>query len=249
MRTSRRSAMVAAGACGLSLLSGTRMTKLSAARPNERALSVLPPLLDHLVWLAGDLDAACAQFEAMSGVKPEYGGAHASGTHNALVSLGQQVYLEIAAPVPGAQAGHPWVDAARRRPEPHLYSYCMRSAGPLDKLAAALKAAGITAFGPSQGRRTTPEGLSLQWQLLIPILPEAGRVVPFLIDWQDTPHPAQTTSSAVTLTRFDARHREPARVRYAMALLAPGVSLVQSENQTSLVAELSTPRGIVTLSG
>lgn len=245
----RRSFIAGAKATGLSLLVGNIMANAMSESASVVMPAGVPPLLDHLVWLAGDLDAACAQFEAMSGIKPQYGGAHPSGTHNALVSLGEQVYLEIAAPVAGAQVGHPWVDAARRRPEPHLYAYCMRSADPLDKLAVAVKETGLRAFGPSKGSRTTPDGLSLHWDLFIPIVPGAGRVVPFLIDWQDTPHPAQTTSSAASLIAFGAFHPEPARIRDAMALLAPGVVLAQREDQSDLVAELSTPRGPVRLSG
>lgn len=248
MRRSRRSAMLGAGATGLSLLLGNLMTTANAASSSQPRHSSPPALLDHLVWLAGDLDAACAQFEAMSGVKPIYGGAHPSGTHNALVGLGERVYLEIAAPVPGAEAGHPWVDAARHRPEPHLYSYCMRSERTLEMLADEAKGAGIAAFGPSKGSRTTPEGKTLEWQLLIPIMPDAGGVIPFLIDWQDTPHPAQTSPSAVSLIGFEAEHPKPESLGGAMAMLAPGVRLTQSERRPGLAAQLSTPRGPLTLS-
>lgn len=250
MRISRRSAMASAGATGLSLLLGKVMTNANAKPQSHADPTKVPAMLDHLVWLAGDLDKACAQFEAESGVEPVYGGAHPSGTHNALVSLGERVYLEIAAPVPGARAGsgHPWVEAALRRPEPHLYAYCMRSAVPLEELAKATKEAGMTAYGPSQGSRTTREGVSLEWQLFIPVVPGAGGIIPFLIDWNDTPHPAETTSSAVELTRFDVGHREPERFQDALALLAPGVKLTPGQDSSKLVAELSTPHGPMTLS-
>ncbi|MEM9502021.1 MAG: VOC family protein [Pseudomonadota bacterium] len=224
------------------------MNKANAA---SLAGTVGPPaLLDHLVWLAGDLDAACAQFEALSGVAPDYGGVHPGGTHNAIVGLGDKMYLEIAAPMPEAEAGagHPWVDAARQRPEPHLYSYCMRSTGLLSTLAEEVKAAGIKAFGPLPGSRTTPEGQTLKWQLFIPVLPGAGSIIPFHIDWQDTPHPARTSSSPLTLTGFHVKHAEPERFRDAMSLLAPGVRLERSESHSRLIARLSTPLGPVTLS-
>ena len=181
-------------------------------------------------------------------MSPVFGGTHPSGTHNALVSLGSQVYLEIAAPVAGAQSGHPWVDAARRRPEPHLYSYCMRSALPLSELARASAMAGIRAFGPSEGSRNTPEGVALNWQLFIPIVPAAGNAIPFLIDWEDTPHPAETTSSAVKLAGFSVQHPEPHRIRDAMALLAPEVCLTPGQEELSLSAELLTPHGPIPLS-
>lgn len=244
---SRRSAMACAGASGLHLLLGNAMTTAKAAPSPDPSAGGVPVLLDHLVWLAGDLEQACAQFEAASGVTPEYGGSHPSGTHNALVSLGEQVYLEIAAPVPGAEAGHPWVDAARRRPEPHLFSYCMRCAVPLPRMATATREAGFDAYGPSLGSRTTPDGDTLEWQLFIPIVAGAGNVIPFLIDWRDTPHPSHSTSSAATLTSFEAEHPDPEKVRDAMNLLAPGVHLKQSQQSPDIVAQLATPNGPMSL--
>ncbi|MEM1196249.1 MAG: VOC family protein [Pseudomonadota bacterium] len=222
-------------------------TALQSGPRDGASPSHIPALLDHLVWLAGDLDAACAQFEAASGVTPTYGGAHASGTHNALVSLGEEVYLEIAAPVAGAQAGHPWVDAARRRSEPHLYAYCMRSAQPLATLAQQAKAAGMDAFGPLPGSRTTPQGQTLEWQLFIPVLQGAGGVIPFLIDWQDTPHPAEPWPGEAALTGFELEHPEPERFRPALAVLAPGIDLKRGAEEAALTARITTPRGIVTL--
>lgn len=227
----------------------TKADTASQSGPRDGANpSSIPALLDHLVWLAGDLDAACAQFEAASGVAPTYGGAHASGTHNALVSLGKEVYLEIAAPVAGAQAGHPWVDAARRRPEPHLYAYCMRSAQPLATLAKQAKAAGMDAFGPLPGSRTTPQGQTLEWQLFIPVLQGSGGVIPFLIDWHDTPHPAEPYSGEAALTGFELEHPEPEGLKEALAMLAPGIDLKKSAQSVAMTAEITTPRGFVTLS-
>ncbi|MEM1132391.1 MAG: VOC family protein [Pseudomonadota bacterium] len=207
-----------------------------------------PALLDHLVWLAGDLDAACAEFEAMSGITPRYGGRHPTGTHNAIVALGPRVYLEIAAPVPGAEAGHPWVDAARRRPEPHLYAYCMRTSGTLAALADQVKAAGFQSFGPSAGNRTLPDGTLLEWELFIPIIPGANGAIPFHIDWLDTSHPATRSSIDVKLTSFSIEHPDPQSIQHSMALLAPGVDLRRGKNKVRMTATLDTPIGLATLS-
>lgn len=58
--------------------------------------------MDHIILGAADLDRATRAFERITGVRPVYGGKHPTGTHNALVSLGGQTYLEIIAAQPGA---------------------------------------------------------------------------------------------------------------------------------------------------
>jgi len=57
--------------------------------------------IDHVILGVDDLDRGVKAFEAATGVKPVYGGKHPGGTHNALVSLGEGMYLEILAVQPG----------------------------------------------------------------------------------------------------------------------------------------------------
>ncbi len=57
--------------------------------------------LDHILYAVPDLQKGIDDFEKLTGVRPVYGGKHLNlGTHNALVSLGEEVYFELIAPDP-----------------------------------------------------------------------------------------------------------------------------------------------------
>lgn len=57
--------------------------------------------IDHLVYAAPDLEEGIARLERLLGVRASPGGQHlAWGTRNALIALGDEVYLEIIGPDP-----------------------------------------------------------------------------------------------------------------------------------------------------
>lgn len=68
--------------------------------------------IDHIILGAPELESAMTAFEQQTGVRPLHGGLHPNlGTENALVSLGDDFYLEIIAPHPH---GHNESDVAKR---------------------------------------------------------------------------------------------------------------------------------------
>ncbi len=90
------------------------------------------------------------------------------------------------------------------------------------------------------GHRRTPEGSTLRWRLTSNAL-TAG-VVPFLISWGDTPHPAASAPSGITLASFHIEHPDPPSVTARLHALGAEVE-VRPAPQPALVVGLLGPNG------
>ena len=72
-------------------------------------------------------------------------------------------------------------------------------------------------------------------------------LVPFLIDWGDTPHPSVTSSQGASLLKVWAESPQPESVEAKLRAL--GVALdVRPGERTLLIARLAGPGGELTLS-
>ena len=203
-------------------------------------------MVDHIVYAAPDLDAAVADLEARLGVGASYGGSHpGAGSHNALLGLGGGAYLEIIAPDPDQPD-----PAGRSRPfglddltAPRLVGWAAKATGLHTRVAVAR----LGGFDPGLARtmrRLRPDGVELVWTLTS-AGPGLGGLVPFLIDWDETPHPTATAPGGCRLTALAGRHPRPAEVEAALAAL--GLTLPVEEGPVALVATLDTPNGVVRL--
>ncbi|MFT5141604.1 MAG: hypothetical protein ACI80V_001113 [Rhodothermales bacterium] len=203
--------------------------------------------LDHLVYAAADLQAGIDAIERLTGVRAEPGGRHPSfGTHNALLRLGPAAYLEIMAPDPGLPApARGRLTDGWRLEFPRLVTWVLR---PRDICSASLSAAGL---GVELGEinpcsRQTPQGHTLHWKLSDPYCDRLGGAVPFLIDWEETPHPSENLREAVTLTGFRVEHPDSAKVRKLIEALGAKV-VCRPKREIRLMATLQTPNGVVEL--
>jgi len=207
--------------------------------------------LDHLVVAAATLADGIEYIAEITGVTPQPGGKHiAMGTHNALVRLAEQVYLEIIAIDPaGTQPTRPrWFDLdnialqAELTLRPRLIHWVARTSDIVSAVALCPVPLGAV-HGMSRG--------DYRWRITIPddgTLPGKG-VVPTLIEWDVPLHPAEALGkSNMSIAGLAAAHPDPAAIRAALAALSlDGVLPVTYDREPRLAAMLRTPRGIVTL--
>ena len=206
----------------------------------------MAPKIDHLVLASADLAELTTHFTGTTGISPVAGGAHpAWGTHNALVGLGEAQYLELIAPQPGKTG--PWARQFRNFHEPTLAGWCVRVAN-LAQIADVAHAYGCRTRTMAGSRRTT-DGMLLEWELLFLSHPELNPALPFFINWGDTPHPASTLETEITLHSLEiATPGAEELTELLTAINIKGVA-VSERADTELTAVLTGPQGTFSLEG
>lgn len=209
----------------------------------------MPPMLDHLVYAVPDLDAACADIEARFGIRPTPGGKHTGrGTHNALIGLGDSTYLEVIGPDPEQpEPARPRAFGIDNLAVPRLVTWAAKATGEIEERATRARERG---FDPGQVvamSRARPDGVTLRWKLTQRDELGGEGLVPFLIDWGDTPHPAATSAKGCRLVTFRAEHPRPDLILPLLEALGEQLE-VREGPHPRLIAEIATPRGRVELS-
>ena len=204
-------------------------------------------LLDHLVYAVPDLEKGIDQLEAKLGVRAAAGGKHlGEGSRNALIGLGNDSYLEILAPDPGqALPDRPLWLGLEGLGRPRLTAWAVRAAR-IEEQAPKARASGVRLGSVESGGRKTPDGRLLIWTFTDPHTVVAEGLIPFLIEWGSSPHPAASAPPGISLLALRAEHPNPAGVR-ALAR-AMGLNLpVTKGPRAALIAGLQTPMGFVEL--
>ncbi len=141
---------------------------------------------DHAVIAVRDLDAADATLTDF-GFIVERGGRHIGfGTENAIVRFGLD-YLELMTVCDEAEAqaasarSRALAEFLRRFPS-GLVGYALATSEPL-AIGERLAGAGQACEGPTPMRRRRPDGVELEWELLIPGGVAWRRPWPFFINW------------------------------------------------------------------
>ncbi|MDT3681893.1 MAG: VOC family protein [Trueperaceae bacterium] len=168
----------------------------------------MPTAIDHLLFAGPDLPTLKQQLEQLSGLAPAGGGRHEGfGTHNALLGLDADRYLELMAPDPASPSGA-FADAIAYLDGPALHTYCAR-VDDLGALCARARAVGLEAT-ESPGSRVRPDGSLLEWTLTFVTGHPYGGHFPFFIDWRGSAHPSAALRAGLRLTALWLEHPDAA---------------------------------------
>ena len=204
--------------------------------------------IDHLIVAGPSLDEAVAYVRDVLGVEPSPGGVHPEvGTRNALVGLGPGTYLEVIGPDPDQPEPElPRWFGIDDLTAPALVTWCAR-ADDLEGARSALVRAGVDPGPTSAGGRDRPDGVRLRWTVTDPRANRLSGVVPFLMDWGESPHPSDSLPHGCALLRLRLRHPRVDEVRAVADALSLPVE-VASGAGPDVEAEVRTPGGrVVTL--
>jgi len=198
-----------------------------------------------------DLDAGAAWLEDRLGVALESGGRHERmGTHNRLLTLGEDFYLELIAIDPAAAApGRPrWFGLDVPETLPVEGARLIHWVARCDDIAAA-----VAACSHVPGEILDMARGDFRWRITVPAdgsLPGDG-LLPTLIKWDVPFHPAQRLPQRnCRLMKLEGFHPQPAPIRNALAALGLAARLdlhAGAGEAPQLVAYLRTPRGMVEL--
>lgn len=197
--------------------------------------------IDHVIHAAPDLDAAVDAIEERCGVRAAGGGQHlGQGTHNRLLGLGPATYLEIVAPdpyQPEPSLPRPYgVDGVTR---PGLVGWAI-ACDDIEEAVTTARAKGYDPGDVIDGQRRTADGDVLRWRLTGNA--QTAGVVPFLISWGDTPHPATSAPQGLTLESLRLEHPDPGFVTARLHALGADVA-VRRARDPALVVAITGPNG------
>lgn len=197
-------------------------------------------VLDHLAVSCLTLDEGVAAVEDALDVALAPGGQHPHmATHNRLLSLGPDLYLEVIAADPSQPrpAWPRWFDLDRFAGKPRLTNWICRC----DNLDAEL------ALSPDG--TGTPVALSrgdFRWRMAVPatgILP-FDNAFPALIQWEGTAHPApRLPDHGIRLAALDITHPQADALSSALAGRLADPRLSFATGPQAMRATFATPWG------
>ncbi len=201
--------------------------------------------IDHIVLGARTLEEGAAFLERLLGVKPQPGGRHeGAGTHNMLLGLGPDCYLEVIAPDPDQpEPPHPRLfdldDAATRtmlESEPRLLTWVART-NSMDAVMGRL--------GPRGGEVREMQRGGLHWRMAIPPQrQDMDNLVPALIEWKGERAGRRLRDSHFRLLNLEAEHPDVEQLRAALDDRGLGEAMVVKRGaHPRLIARLRTPEG------
>ena len=169
------------------------------------------------------------------------GGQHPGrGTHNKVLGLGPRTYLEIIAPdptQPEPSESRPYgVEGIARG---QLVGWALACEDIEDAVERA-RSKGLDPGGVVEGQRVGLTRALLRWRVTGNA--QAAGLIPFLIEWGETPHPAVDAPPGLALLSLHLEHPDPQSLATALAALGANVE-VRKAPEPALVARIDGPQG------
>lgn len=210
--------------------------------------------IDHIVVGAKNLEAGISYIKQELNVDIPFGGIHEKlGTHNHLMSLGNNTFLEVISPSPTVKPNAPrWYGlddphvVARIQQEPVLLTWVVNTNS-------------ITNLNEDSefdfGEITSVERGQLNWLFG---LPEDGRLlasgfIPYLIEWQKATHPSQGMADVgCTLQSIEIFHSQLSWLQSILKSISADklvkLTAIDHNELPYLVVNINTPTGLKCLS-
>ena len=199
--------------------------------------------LDHIAVVAPRLEVGLALVREALGVDVPAGGAHPEmGTHNHLMRLGDDEFLEVIAPDPNAEVPvHPRVFALDRQQAlpARLCTWVLRT----PDIGQTL-----TAMPPSVGQATRLSRGDLSWPISVPddgAMPFEG-AHPTIIEWAGGIKPgASMPDLGCRLHQLRVLHPNATEIDRRLApFFRDERVLLETADRIEIVAQIETPSGI-----
>lgn len=205
--------------------------------------------IDHIVYCVNDLNAAISDLESRLGIAPTYGGRHMTqGTHNAILDLSENCYLEIlAVDKENKTISHNrWmgIDLVQR---PMITRWALKSKDLISD-QQYLQSVDSNLGQIVEGSRKTPVGNQLAWRMLLPLAEPVVEILPFMVDWSSSDtHPTQNLPKGCTLKSFALRTPDTSRVHTTLSSILEAEPELEFAEEPQILVTIEGPSGIVTL--
>ena len=206
--------------------------------------------IDHIVIGASNLISGTNILETKLNTKFSPGGKHKiMGTHNKLLKLQSDIYLEVIAnnPIADKPSRQRWfsLDETKTKEKikfsPRLLCWVLE----VDNLEDTVK---ICGYNPGEILRLSRDDLT--WKVTVPSdgeLVENG-VLPFLIEWPGDQHPSKKlTNSKVSINKLSLFHPEPYKIKNIISNLVESELIGVSEGFPKIELSLTTQKGTVVI--
>ena len=201
------------------------------------------PRIDHIVIGSADLISGTKILENKLGTKFSSGGKHKiMGTHNNLLKLQSNIYLEVIATDPNANkpSRQRWFSLdelsikEKIKKSPSLLCWVLE----VDDIEDAVEKCG---YNPGEILKLSRDDLT--WKVTVPSdgkLVENG-VLPVLIEWPSNQHPSQKlNNSKVSINKISLFHPEPHRIKSIVSNLIESDLIDVSEGFPKMELILTT---------